>query len=357
MLVANNEHSVVGRADLTDTANNAAKGALPDTPPILDVRGLSISFRGRDGITHVTRDISFTVAPGERVGVVGESGCGKSVTGLSLLRLLPEQTAIIEGEIRFDGRDLMSMRPRDIRAIRGRDISMIFQEPMTALDPVFTVGQQLIETLRTHYPVSPAEARERSIQALKDVGIPSPEQRVDEYPHQFSGGMRQRVMIAMALICKPKLIIADEPTTALDVTVQAQIIDLLKELSENTGAALLFITHDLGVVAETCSRMITMYAGEVVESAPVDDVLRRPGHPYTSGLLQSLPRLSDRGGRLPFIPGRVPSPNAMPEGCRFQQRCPHAGEGCERYQSMVEIAENRNARCHRATKLKLQGAV
>ncbi|SES90201.1 peptide/nickel transport system ATP-binding protein [Marinobacter segnicrescens] len=357
MLVASNEQASGFDARPAGSPAEAGQSTNASVTPILDVRGLSISFRGRDGITHVTRDVSFTVAPGERVGVVGESGCGKSVTGLSLLRLLPERTAIIDGEIRFDGRDLMSMRPKEVRAIRGRDISMIFQEPMTALDPVFTVGQQLVETLRTHYPVPPAEARERAIQALKDVGIPSPETRVDEYPHQFSGGMRQRVMIAMALICKPKLIIADEPTTALDVTVQAQIIDLLTELSENTGAALLFITHDLGVVAETCSRMITMYAGEVVETSPVDDVLRRPGHPYTSGLLRSLPRLSDRGGRLPFIPGRVPSPNAMPEGCRFQARCPHASEGCERYQTMTEIDRQRHARCHKATQLKLEGAV
>ncbi|SFR47996.1 peptide/nickel transport system ATP-binding protein [Marinobacter daqiaonensis] len=355
MLVAKSEQSI-GAAALGG-GNPAASPDPSHAAPILDVRGLSISFRGRDGITHVTRDVSFQVAPGERVGVVGESGCGKSVTGLSLLRLLPERTAIINGEIRFDGCDLMSMKPKEIRKIRGRDISMIFQEPMTALDPVFTVGQQLIETLRTHYPMPFAEARDRSVQALRDVGIPSPEQRIDEYPHQFSGGMRQRVMIAMALICKPKLIIADEPTTALDVTVQAQIIDLLKELSENTGTALLFITHDLGVVAETCSRMITMYAGEVVESSPVDDVLRRPGHPYTSGLLRSLPRLSDRGGRLPFIPGRVPSPHAMPEGCRYQERCAHAGAGCDRYQQMVEISEGRHARCHKAADLELEGAV
>ncbi len=338
-------------------AENESQSAKQDVAPVLDVRGLSISFRGRDGITHVTRDISFSVNPGERVGMVGESGCGKSVTGLSLLRLLPERTAIIDGEILFEGRNLMAMTPREIRTLRGRDISMIFQEPMTALDPVFTVGQQLTETLRAHYSISAAEARERSIQALKDVGIPSPESRIDEYPHQFSGGMRQRVMIAMALICKPKLIIADEPTTALDVTVQAQIIDLLVELSDSTGAALLFITHDLGVVAETCSRMITMYAGEVVESAPVDDVLRRPGHPYTSGLLRSLPRLSDRGGRLPFIPGRVPSPNAMPKGCRFQQRCPYSGEGCAEYQPMVAAGADRHARCHKARALELEGAV
>ncbi|MCL1478439.1 MAG: ABC transporter ATP-binding protein [Marinobacter sp.] len=356
MLVAKSKQSV-GDIVYSDSSSCVSPAPSSVTTPILDVRGLSISFRGRDGITHVTRDVSFTVAPGERVGMVGESGCGKSVTGLSLLRLLPERTAIIEGDIRFDGRDMMSLKPKEMRKIRGRDISMIFQEPMTALDPVFTVGQQLVETLRAHYSAPFAEARERSIQALKDVGIPSPEQRVDEYPHQFSGGMRQRVMIAMALICKPKLIIADEPTTALDVTVQAQIIDLLKDLSEKTGTALLFITHDLGVVAETCSRMITMYAGEVVESSPVDDALRRPRHPYTSGLLRSLPRLSDRGGRLPFIPGRVPSPSAMPEGCRFQARCPHAGEGCDVYQPMAAITEGRYARCHKAIELKLEGAV
>ncbi|WP_328188606.1 ABC transporter ATP-binding protein [Marinobacter sp. OP 3.4] len=356
MLVAKSEQGG-DAATLAGNTTSVPPETSLETTPVLDVRGLSISFRGRDGITHVTRDVSFSVAPGERVGVVGESGCGKSVTGLSLMGLLPERTAIIDGGIHFDGRDLRKMRPREIRAIRGRDISMIFQEPMTALDPVFTVGQQLMETLRTHYPMPAAEARERAIEALKEVGIPSPERRLEEYPHQFSGGMRQRVMIAMALICKPKLIIADEPTTALDVTVQAQIIDLLKDLSERTGAALLFITHDLGVIAETCSRMITMYAGEVVESAPVDDVLRRPGHPYTSGLLQSLPRLGHRGGRLPFIPGRVPSPGAMPEGCRFQQRCPHASAGCDHYQPMVSIAPGRHARCRRALDLELEGAV
>ncbi len=346
------------RSDLNDMISTGRTSPGPEhRAPVLEVRGLGISFRGRDGITPVTRDVSFSIAPGERVGVVGESGCGKSVTGLSLLRLLPETTARIEGEILFEGRDLMKMSGREIRALRGREISMIFQEPMTALDPVFTVGQQLMETLRAHYPVSAVEAREKATQALKDVGIPSPERRMDEYPHQFSGGMRQRVMIAMAIICKPKLIIADEPTTALDVTVQAQIIDLLRELSENTGTALLFITHDLGVVAETCSRMITMYAGEVVETAPVDEVLRRPGHPYTSGLLRSLPRLGDRGGRLPFIPGRVPAPSAMPNGCRFQQRCPHAGTGCTDYQSLIAIDSHRHARCHMARQLNLEGAV
>ncbi len=335
-----------------------AAAPSPDTAEaLLSVEALSIGFRGRDGDTAVTRDVSFFVRPGERVGVVGESGCGKTVTGLSLLRLLPERTARIEGRILFDGRDLSTLPMREMRKIRGRDISMIFQEPMSALDPVFTIGQQLSETLLAHFDMPRKEARERSIQALADVGIPLPERRYDEYPHHFSGGMRQRVMIAMALICKPRLIVADEPTTALDVTVQAQIIDLLCQLSDDTGTALLFITHDLGVVAETCSRMLTMYAGEVVEDAPVDDALRRPAHPYTSGLLRSLPRLSQRGERLPSIPGRVPSPSAMPEGCRFRERCPHAAPGCEAYQPMVRDRHGRQARCWRVDELELPGAV
>src|SRR5690625_1717980 len=287
-------------------AENAAEGAL------LDVQNLNISFQQRNHKTAITRNISFTIQPGERVGMVGESGCGKTVTGLSLLRLLPEHSVRISGQILFEGQNLAQLSQRQMRAIRGREISMIFQEPMSALDPVFTIGEQLSETLRAHEKISRKEARERSIAALTEVGIPAPERRYDEYPHQFSGGMRQRAMIAMALICKPKLIIADEPTTALDVTVQAQIIDLLCRLSDDTGTALLFITHDLGVVAETCSRMLTMYAGEVVEDAPIDAVLRRPHHPYTSGLLRSLPSLSQPGAELPFIPGRVPPPGEMP---------------------------------------------
>ncbi len=330
--------------------------------PLLAVNNLNIAFAhdafaGPAGETAITRDVSFTVGHGERVGVVGESGCGKTVTGLALLGLLPERTARVRGEILFQGRDLLKMPARELRRRRGRDISMIFQEPMSALDPVFTVGEQLIETLRAHERVSRKEARERAIAALEDVGIPSPRQRLDDYPYQFSGGMRQRVMIAMALICRPKLVIADEPTTALDVTVQAQIIDLLRELSDTTGTALLFITHDLGVVAETCSRLLTMYAGEVVESAPVDSVLRRPGHPYSSGLLRSLPGLSERGGRLPSIPGRVPAPSEMPAGCRFQARCPHAADGCEQSQPLRELDADRLARCWRGAELTLPGAV
>ncbi|MEN9315776.1 MAG: hypothetical protein RIS35_2169, partial [Pseudomonadota bacterium] len=254
---------------------------------MLQVEDLSISFHTAGGLLPVTRGVSFSIAPGERLGVVGESGCGKTVTGLSILRLLPAHSTSIGGRILFEGRDLARLPAPEMRAIRGRDIAMIFQEPMTALDPVFTIGEQIGEAYRTHFPVSRAEARERAIDALAKVGIPLPARRHDEYPHQLSGGMRQRVMIAMALICEPKLLIADEPTTALDVTVQAQITDLLLELSERAGTALMFITHDLGVVAEVCTRMLTMYAGEVVEDAPVDAALVRPRHPYTSGLLRS----------------------------------------------------------------------
>ena len=332
--------------------------ALPaQDAPLLSVENLSISFAHPGGETAITRDVSFSVAPGERVGVVGESGCGKTVTGLALLGLLPSATARVRGAIRFQGEDLSTLPASRLRRLRGSEISMIFQEPMSALDPVFTIGEQLTETLRSHRKVSRKEARERSIEALAEVGIPSPAQRINDYPYQFSGGMRQRVMIAMALICRPKLVIADEPTTALDVTVQAQIIDLLREISDSTGTALLFITHDLGVVAETCSRLLTMYAGEVVESAPVDSVLYRPRHPYSSGLLCSLPGLSERGQRLPSIAGRVPAPDRMPRGCRFQARCPHATEGCEQPQPLRPLTDHRLARCWRSAELTLPGAV
>ena len=324
---------------------------------MLQVEDLSISFRTAGGLLPVTRGVSFSIAPGERLGVVGESGCGKTVTGLSILRLLPAHSTSIGGRILFEGRDLARLPAPEMRAIRGRDIAMIFQEPMTALDPVFTIGEQIGEAYRTHFPVSRAEARERAIDALAKVGIPLPARRHDEYPHQLSGGMRQRVMIAMALICEPKLLIADEPTTALDVTVQAQITDLLLELSERAGTALMFITHDLGVVAEVCTRMLTMYAGEVVEDAPIDAALIRPRHPYTSGLLRSLPRLARRKERLASIPGRVPTPAQMPPGCRFRERCPEAASGCEAGQALAEIEPGRRVRCARAGELTLPGAV
>ena len=324
---------------------------------MLEVRDLSIAFGSGDGRVAVTRKLNFSLAPGERLGVVGESGCGKTVTGLSLLRLLPEHSTHIYGQILFEGQDLARLSEPRMQAIRGRQIAMVFQEPMTALDPVFSVGEQIAEAYRTHFPVSRAEGRERAIDALARVGIPLPARRHDEYPHQFSGGMRQRVMIAMALVCEPKLLIADEPTTALDVTVQAQITDLLRDLSERAGTALLFITHDLGVVAEVCTRMLTMYAGEIVEDAPVDDALTRPRHPYTSGLLRSLPRLAQHRAALPSIRGRVPSPSEMPAGCRFRDRCDHAVPACTGEQVATQVAPAHLTRCCRAAELHLPGAI
>ncbi len=326
--------------------------------PLLSVEKLSIGFgasRGRAAVP-ITREVSFAIGRGERVGLVGESGCGKSLTGLSLMGLLPP-TAHVSGRILLDGEDLTRARPSRMREVRGGRIAMIFQEPMSALDPVFTVGDQIGEALRLHRKVSRAEERERVIEELAAVGIPAPEKRYSEYPHQLSGGMRQRVMIAMALICRPELIIADEPTTALDVTIQAQIMDLLTRLSEETGTALLFITHDLGVVAETCQRMLTMYAGEIVEDAPVDDALMQPKHPYTSGLLRSLPQFNRERGAFAFIPGRVPAPGAAPEGCRFRARCAHARDFCTAPQAFEPAGPGRFARCCRMDELTLPGAV
>ena len=325
------------------------------TASLLDVRNLQVAFRTRQGLLTITHDVSFAVMPGERLGLVGESGCGKSVTGLSLMRLLPADVARVQGQVLLRGTDLLQLTERQMRAVRGRDVAMIFQEPMSALDPVFTVGDQIAEAYRIHFPSQANEARERALAVLDQVGIPLPQQRYHEYPHQLSGGMRQRVMIAMALICEPKLLIADEPTTALDVTVQGQILRLLRELSDRTGTAVLFITHDLGVVAETCTRMVTMYAGEVVEDAAVDDALVTPRHPYTSGLLRSLPRFSQRRMPLSFIPGRVPSPQAMPEGCRFRPRCGHATEACLEAQVLQGIGSTRKVRCVRAPELELPG--
>lgn len=326
-------------------------------PALISLRGLGIRFNTSQGVWQATRRIDFDVAPGERVGIVGESGCGKTITGLSILRLLPNNLSRLDGSILFDNIDLASCSTRTMRAIRGRRIAMIFQEPMSALDPVFTVGHQIAETLRVHTDVSSEEARAQTIDMLRRVGIASPERRIDDYPHQLSGGMRQRVMIAAALICGPQLLIADEPTTALDVTVQAQILELLRGLSETSKTALMLITHDLGVVAETCTRMITMYAGEVIEDAAVDAALVRPLHPYTSGLLRSLPHLSPRLGRLPSIPGRVPSIADMPDGCRFRTRCSHAIAGCEAEQELLDAGDGRKVRCWRFRDLELPGAL
>jgi peptide/nickel transport system ATP-binding protein len=323
--------------------------------PLLEIKGLSVAFQTRNAELQATREISFSVNPGEIVGMVGESGSGKTVTGLSILGLLPRQ-ARITGQVLFEGRDLLTMRSKDILDVRGRKISMIFQEPMSALDPVFTVGEQISETLRTHFRLGRMEAREQAIDALAQVDIPDPARRYNDYPHQLSGGMRQRVMIAIALACKPKMLIADEPTTALDVTIQAQIIDVLLDLSQRSGTALLFITHDLGVVAETCSRVLTMYAGELIEDGPLDAVLTAPLHPYTSALMRSLPRLSPRKSVLPAIPGRVPSLRSMPPGCRFEPRCGYAADQCLARQT-VDHVDVRRVLCCRHRELSLSGAL
>jgi len=315
-------------------------------------------FFGRDRRwSQVTSGISFTVARGETDGLIGESGSGKTVTGLAILGLLPRNQSRITGRILFDGSDLAVMPEARLRHLRGRRIGMIFQEPMTALDPVFTIGRQITETLRAHFPISVREARSRTIEALAQVGIPSPALRVDDYPHHLSGGMRQRAMIAIALACEPDLLIADEPTTALDVTVQAQITELLLRLVSERGTALLFISHDLGVIAQSCASVITLYAGQVVEDGEIDAVLETPLHPYTSGLLRSLPRFAAHRARLPSIAGRVPSPAEMPAGCRFAPRCPHARPACKEPQRLIESAPRRRVRCIRHAELQLPGAL
>jgi oligopeptide/dipeptide ABC transporter ATP-binding protein len=305
-------------------------GTPPPGAPLLEVRNLRTWFTSEAGTARAVDGVSFHVDPGETLGVVGESGCGKTVTSLSVMGLIPTPPGrIVEGSsLRFRGVELTTLPPREFRKLRGNAMAMIFQEPMTSLNPVYTVGDQIVEALRLHRKLGRREARERGVAALREVGIPEPEQRFDEHPHQLSGGMRQRVMIAMSLACEPDLLIADEPTTALDVTIQAQILDLLAELRTRRGMAMLLITHDLGVVAEVCDRVLVMYAGQVVESGTVEEIFDAPRHPYTRGLLASLPRLEDRGRRLRPIEGTVPSPLAWPGGCRFRARCIHAWERC-----------------------------
>ena len=319
--------------------------------PLLEVKGLRTEFRTGGSSFAAVDGISFSLAPGETLGIVGESGCGKSVTSLSIMRLVPNPPGrITAGEIRLEGRNLLDLPESDMRAVRGDDIAMIFQEPMTSLIPVQTVGDQIIEAVQLHRSLSAAAARARALEMLQLVKIPSPETRLDEYPHQLSGGMRQRVMIAMALACDPKLLIADEPTTALDVTIQAQILDLLRDLRERTGAAIMLITHDLGVVAELAHRVIVMYAGRIVEEAPVGLLFSDPQHPYTLGLLGSIPRLgSDGDERLTAIEGVVPNPYALPPGCRFSPRCPLADEKCRAEQpALREIVPGHRAACWKA---------
>jgi oligopeptide/dipeptide ABC transporter ATP-binding protein len=295
-----------------------------ETQPVLEVKNLRTAFRVEGEELIAVDDVSFSVKPGQTLGIVGESGCGKSVTSLSIMGLIPSPPGrIASGEIRFKGKNLVGMPTSELRKIRGNDISMIFQEPMTSLNPVFTIGNQIMESVRLHQKLGKKEAREKAIEMLRLVGIPAPERRIDDYPHQLSGGMRQRVMIAMALSCNPSVLIADEPTTALDVTIQAQILELMKSLREKLNMGVILITHDLGVVAETCDQVVVMYAGRVVEEGTAEDIFYRPAHPYTKGLLNSIPSHTGekKSGRLETIPGLVPSLLNLPKGCRFQDRC------------------------------------
>jgi peptide/nickel transport system ATP-binding protein len=296
---------------------------------LLDVRDLSTSFRTEDGIVKAVEGVSFSVEKGQTLGIVGESGCGKSVTCLTIMGLNPKRNTMSSGEALWKGKDLLTAKPRELREIRGDEISMIFQDPMTSLNPVHTVGRQLVEAILLHRDVSKRTARARALELLNAVGIPRADARIDDYPHQFSGGMRQRVMIAMALINDPDLLIADEPTTALDVTTQAQILSLMKDLQEDFGSAIVIITHDLGVVAEIADDVLVMYAANVVEQAEVHNLFNEPKHPYTWGLMGSLPRLETDVERLTQIPGQPPSLLRPPAGCRFHPRCPYVMEVCK----------------------------
>lgn len=323
---------------------------MTDESPLLDVRNLQIEFKTESGVFRAVDGVSFSLKRGATLGIVGESGCGKSVTSLGIMGLIPTPPGrFAGGEILFEGRDLLKMSARERRALRGGRMGMVFQEPMTSLNPVYTIGAQIIECLRAHGLKNTREARERAIELLDLVRLPSPSSRVDDYPHQLSGGQRQRVMIALALANNPELLIADEPTTALDVTIQAQILDLMRDLSDRTGAAIMLITHDLGVVAETCDDVVVMYAGTVVERAPAKDLFEGPMHPYTLGLMAAVPRLDTDTNRLETIPGAVPPPWAMPKGCRFASRCPIATDHCRAAPPPLrEIGPERLVACWRA---------
>lgn len=315
--------------------------------PLLKVESLSVRFDGAPAGINVVDDVSFSVAKGRTLCIVGESGCGKSVTALALMGLLPTPPArIVGGRALFEGKDLLALPDRERADMRGNQTAMIFQEPMTSLNPVFTVGDQITEGILRHRKISKAAASERALEMLRRVRIPAPEKRMRAYPHELSGGMRQRVMIAMALANEPQLLIADEPTTALDVTIQAQIISLIHQLQKESGMAMILITHDLGVVAEVADEVVVMYAGRVVESGPVDDIFADPQHPYTIGLMGSVPSLGRRQGRLTTIPGTVPPAELMPRGCRFSPRCPFADQRCvSDPPPLVELSPGHRARC------------
>ena len=319
---------------------------MPATSALLEVRQLRTSFQGEQGEVRAVDGVSLRLERGRTLGIVGESGCGKSVTALSIMGLVPSPGRIAGGEVRFDGVDLLKVTAAQLRDLRGDQLSMIFQEPMTSLNPAFPVGDQIAETLVRHRNLGRQEADAQAIEMLRRVRIPSPETRARDYPHQLSGGMRQRVMIAMALACNPKLLIADEPTTALDVTIQAQILDLMRALSEELGTAIILITHDLGVIAELADDVIVMYAGQVVERCSVERLFAEPQHPYTIGLLGSIPRLHLERERLDAIEGFVPDAAALPAGCRFHPRCPFAVDKCrQEVPPLLEVAKEHQAAC------------
>ena len=321
----------------------------PTSDPLLEIQNLKVIFHGdRGSTTHAVDGLDLTIGRGQTLGLVGESGCGKTVTALSVMGLLPK-AAEVSGRIRFDGAELLSLSDRAMRDLRGDRLAMIFQEPMTSLNPSYSIGEQIAESLSHHRGLSRGQARARTIELLRLVKIPSPEQRVDDYPHRLSGGMRQRTMIALALACDPELLIADEPTTALDVTIQAQILELMRDLKASTGIAIILITHDLGVVAEICDHVAVMYAGEIVEYAPVRALFAAPQHPYTIGLLGSIPRLDSKAEELAAIEGMVPSMAELPTGCRFAPRCPFVREQCRQTSPpLAMVGPHHRSRCIRA---------
>jgi peptide/nickel transport system ATP-binding protein len=313
--------------------------------PLLELRDLRVEFPSRHGTLRALDGVSFDIAPGEILGLVGESGAGKSLTGAAIIGLLEPPGRLCGGQVLLEGRRIDDLPREALRRLRGRRIGAIFQDPLTSLDPLQSIGRQLVETLRTHLPLGAAQARERAIELLRQTGIPAPEARLGQYPHEFSGGMRQRVVIALALAAEPVLVIADEPTTALDVAAQAQIIGLLRGVTQARGASVLLITHDMGVVAETCDRVAVMYTGRIVEIGPVDEVIRRPAHPYTAGLMASVPSLSDERGRLAQIQGALPRLDAIPSGCAFHPRCPKASPRCAEERPELALVQRTRAAC------------
>ncbi len=330
-----------------DISARPPEAAGPQPKALLDINNLTAGFQTEEGPIKVLENVSFRVGQGQTIGLVGESGCGKSVTAMTVMRLLPSPPSFVEsGQILFEGNDLLILNKTRMRQIRGDKIGMIFQEPMTSLNPTFSIGYQICEVLRIHRGMNKAEAFEHSLKMIEMIGIGAAEKRMRQYPHQLSGGLRQRIMIAMALACHPSLLIADEPTTALDVTIQAQILDLLARLQEELNMSILMITHDLGVVAEFCSEVYVMYAGRVVEHASVTDIFQSPRHPYTQGLLTSRPRLDEKRDVLPTIPGMVPSPGQRNEGCYFYERCDRAGDRCRKEtQELIQVAPGHFTAC------------